>query len=87
MIRSTFRKKRVARWAKAAISVGTGLVALGAARAQTPAAPTGETPTPDRVVVTGSLIPTAEETGSAPVTTLDQAAIGRTGTDDVQRPP
>ncbi len=84
MIRSSRSKKRVSRWAKTTISLGTGLVALGSVRAQNPGSPTGETTTPDRIIVTGSNIPTAEEVGAAPVTTLDQAAIGRTGVDDAQ---
>ncbi len=49
-----------------------------------PASPTGETQEVERVVVTGSLIPSAAEVGAAPVTTLDAAAVGRTGSDDPQ---
>lgn len=84
MTRSLFKRKPVARWATIALGISTSLAALGAASAQTPAAATGESDTPDRVIVTGSNIPSAAEAGAAPVTTLDAAAIGRTGVDDAQ---
>ena len=84
MTRLFLRKKPASRWAKVALGLGGSLAVLGAVHAQTPAAPTGETTAPERIIVTGSQIPTAEEVGSAPVTTVDQAAIGRAGTDDPQ---
>ncbi len=84
MTRPFIRKKSAYRWATAALSVGSTLAALGAANAQTPAAGTGETTTAERVIVTGSNIPSAAEVGSAPVTTVDAAAIGRSGVDDPQ---
>ena len=89
MIRTLLGKKiPTSRWALS-IGLGSSLAALGAAHAQTagtgnPGSPTGQTQEVERVVVTGSNIPSAAEVGSAPVTTLDQAAIGRTGSDDPQ---
>jgi iron complex outermembrane receptor protein len=71
-----------ARWALA-LGLSTSLAALGAAKAQT-ANENDQTQQSERVIVTGSNIPTAAEVGSAPVLTLDQEAIARTGTDDPQ---
>ena len=84
MIRSLIRRKPASRWAKTAVTIGGSLVALGSVNAQTPAAATGETAEPERIIITGSNIPTAAEVGAAPVATLDAAAIGRAGTDDPQ---
>ena len=87
MIRTLLGKKfPTSRWALS-IGLGSSLVALGAAHGQgtgNPGSATGETQEAERVVVTGSLIPSAAEVGAAPVTTVDQAAIGRAGTDDPQ---
>ena len=83
MIRKN-RKRFATRLASAALSMGGSLALLGSVHAQNPGAPTGETETPDRIVITGSNIPSAEEVGAAPVTTIDQAAVGRTGVDDPQ---
>jgi iron complex outermembrane receptor protein len=83
MIRTLLEKKGpLYPWALA-LGLGSTLAALGAANAQT-ANGSGETAQSERVIVTGSNIPTAAEVGSAPVTTLDQEAIARTGTDDPQ---
>jgi iron complex outermembrane receptor protein len=81
---STLLEKRspLSRWASA-IVLGSSLAACAAANAQT-ANGSDETAQAERVIVTGSNIPTAAEVGSAPVTTLDQGAIARTGTDDPQ---
>ncbi len=84
MTRSLFKRLPARRWATIALGLSTSLAALGAASAQNPAAATAESDTPDRVIVTGSNIPSAAEVGAAPVTTLDAAAIGRTGVDDPQ---
>jgi iron complex outermembrane receptor protein len=59
------------------------LAALATVNAQAPGG-ADDTQETERVIVTGSNIPTAAEVGSAPVTTLDQQAIARTGTDDPQ---
>ena len=87
MIRTLLGKKfPTSRWALS-IGLGSSLVALGAAHGQgtgNPGSATGETQEAERVVVTGSLIPSAAEVGAAPVTTVDQAAVGRAGTDDPQ---
>ena len=64
-----------------ALGLSSSLAALSGTAAQT--APGADEPQ-DRVIVTGSNIPTAAEVGSAPVNTLDQQAIARTGTDDPQ---
>ena len=84
MIKPLIRKKPALRWATFALGIGGTLAALGAASAQTPAAGTGETTEAERVIVTGSQIPTAAEVGASPVTTVDSAAIGRSGVDDPQ---
>jgi iron complex outermembrane receptor protein len=84
MIRTSHGKKiPVSRWALA-LGLSSTLAALGAASAQTAPAPADETATSERVIVTGSNIPSAAEVGGAEVTTIDQEAIVRTGTDDPQ---
>jgi iron complex outermembrane receptor protein len=84
MIRTLLGKKiPVSRWALA-LGLSSTLAALGAARAQTAPAPADETQEAERVIVTGSNIPSAAEVGGAEVTTIDQESIVRTGTDDPQ---
>jgi iron complex outermembrane receptor protein len=84
MIRTSLGKKiPVSRWALA-LGLGSSLAALGAANAQQANAPADETQTAERVIVTGSNIPSAAEVGGAEVTTLDQESVVRTGTDDPQ---
>jgi iron complex outermembrane receptor protein len=81
MMRTFFGSNRsFQRWALA-LGLSSSLVASGGANAQTATEPEE---TQERVIVTGSNIPTAAEVGSAPVTILDQQAIQRTGTDDPQ---
>ena len=82
MIRTSQGKKiSVYRWALA-LGLGSSLVALGAANAQQANAPADETQSAERVIVTGSNIPSAAEVGGSEVTTIDQEGIVRTGTDD-----
>ena len=88
MIRSLLRKKLPASRLALSIGLGGSLLALHGAQAQsnvnnptTATAP--ETAPIERVVVTGSNIPTSENVGAAPVDTLDQAARDRTGQEDV----
>ncbi len=92
MIRSLIKKKFPA--ARLALTVGLGgsLLAMNAAVGQTVANPdaTTSTATPsdatgpaDRVIITGSNIPTAAEAGTARVDTVDEAARDRTGQQDV----
>ena len=88
MIRSLLRKKFPA--SRLAVSVGLGgyLFPLNLSIAQQVSNPTTsqapETAAADRVVITGSNIPTSEEVGAAPVDTVDQAARDRTGQEDVE---
>jgi iron complex outermembrane receptor protein len=77
------KKIPVTRWAMA-LGLSSTLAALGAASAQTANAPAAEAQESERVIVTGSNIPSAAEVGGAEVTTIDQQAIVRTGTDDPQ---
>ena len=87
MIRSLIRKKFPA--SRLALSVGLGgsLFALNFASAQQVSDPATsqapETAAADRIVITGSNIPSSEEVGTAPVDTVDQAARDRTGQEDV----
>ncbi len=88
MIRSLIKKKFPA--ARLALTVGLGgsLLAANAAFAQvtsSPNATTADTATgdSDRVIITGSNIPTAAEAGTARVDTVDEAARDRTGQQDV----
>ncbi len=87
MIKTMLGKKIPAtRWAMT-IGLGTSLLAMGAAYAQQVSDPATsqapETQAADRVVVTGSNIPTSEEVGASPVDTIDQATRDRTGQEDV----
>ena len=70
------------------IGVSGSLLALGTASAQQVTNPTSatapETAPAERVIVTGSNIPTSEEVGEAPVDTIDQAARDVTGQEDVE---
>jgi iron complex outermembrane receptor protein len=77
------KKIPVTRWALA-LGLSSTLAALGAASAQTANAPAAEAQESERVIVTGSNIPSAAEVGGAEVTTIDQESIVRTGTDDPQ---
>ena len=92
MIRSLIKKKFPA--ARLALTVGLGgsLLAMNAAVGQTVANPDATTADAtsaagtgpaDRVIVTGSNIPTAAEAGTARVDTVDEAARDRTGQQDV----
>jgi iron complex outermembrane receptor protein len=83
MLRNFLRNDGFLRLRMLAVALGSSLAALEAARGQTSIEP-NEIEPPDRVIVTGSNIPTSAETGSAPVTVLDQQGIARTGTDDPQ---
>jgi iron complex outermembrane recepter protein len=79
-----FGYRRFALVASVAISLFTGL----SARAQNPAAAAPPANAPgaaeaERVIVTGSNIPTAEEVTAAPVDTLNTQEINRTGSQDV----
>ena len=68
-----------------ALTVGLGVSTLGAA-ASTSLAQVGPDPGtsgPERIIITGSTIPTAGEITESPVTTLDQREIQRAGTQDV----
>jgi iron complex outermembrane receptor protein len=86
MTRTSLGKKiPVCRWALS-IGLSSSLIALGAASAQQAvanAAAAPETAEADRVIVTGSNIPTSEEVGANPVDTIDQQAIQVTGQQDV----
>ncbi len=73
------KKRPLSRWALS-IGLSSSLLAIGAANAQD-AAPADA---PDRVIVTGSNIPTSEEVGEAPVDTVDQAARDATGQEDIE---
>ncbi len=89
MIRSLIKKKFPA--ARLALTVGLGgsLLAANAAFAQSPSQPNATTADAassgpaDRVIVTGSNIPSAAEVGTARVDTVDEAARDRTGQQDV----
>ena len=88
MIRTLLGKKIPAtRWAMT-IGLGSSLLAMGSAYAQTVTNPTTsqapETAAADRVIVTGSNIPSSEEVGAAPVDTVDQAVRDVTGQEDVE---
>ena len=69
------------------VGLGGSLFALNFASAQEVSNPSTarapETAQADRVVITGSNIPTSEEVGTAPVDTVDQASRDRTGQEDV----
>ena len=79
----SFALRRVVPVAGVAIAIVVGV----SARAQQPAASaspaTGATAEAERVVVTGSNIPTAEEVTAAPVDTLNTQEINRTGSQEV----
>ena len=77
MTRNLFKKFGFIRIALAA-SVGIPLFIATSANAQAPAPPPREATT-ERVVVTGSLIPTAEEVTANPVDILTSADIQRSG--------
>ncbi len=87
MIKSLIRKKLPASRLALSIGLGGSLLAANAVLAQTATdqssanAPGGAEA--ERVVVTGSNIPTSEEVGAAPVDTVDQATRERTGQEDV----
>ena len=87
MIRSLLRKKLPASRLALTIGLGGSLLALNGAHAQAVSDPASaqapETAPAERVVITGSNIPTSEEVGAAPVDTVDQAARDRTGQEDV----
>ena len=87
MIRSLLGKKFPVSRLALTFGLGSSLLALGTATAQQVSNPTTsqapETAEADRVIVTGSNIPTSEEVGEAPVDTVDQAARDRTGQEDV----
>ncbi len=87
MIRSLLRKKFPASRLVMSVGLGSTLFALNFASAQQVSNPTTsqapETAPADRVVITGSNIPSSEEVGTAPVDTVDQAARDRTGQEDV----
>ena len=88
MIRSMLGKKFPSTRLAMTIGLGSSLLAMGAAYAQQVTNPTTsqapETAAADRVVVTGSNIPTSEEVGAAPVDTVDQATRDVTGQEDVE---
>src|SRR5215831_3686934 len=72
------------------LSVVLPFLALGRVFAQAPAAPAGAaaagaTAEVERVIVTGSNIPTAEEVGPNPVTNLNRDYIQKTGNVDTQQ--
>ena len=88
MIRSLLRKKLPASRLALTIGLGGSLLALNSAQAQNEVANPTTTTAPEtapveRVVVTGTNIPNADEIGASPVDTLDQAARDRTGEEDV----
>ena len=88
MIRSLLRKKLPASRLALTIGLSGSLLALNAARAQQVSDPASsqapETAPAERVVVTGSNIPTSEDVGEAPVDTVDQATRDVTGQEDVE---
>jgi iron complex outermembrane recepter protein len=86
MIKSELTRFGFLRTFVAAIGVGIPLIVGSTAFAQTPAPPVpGPTPTPagaaeaERVIVTGSNIPTAEEVGPNPVDTYGRDTINKSG--------
>ena len=87
MIRSLIKKKFPVRRLALSVGLGGSLLALNAANAQNNVesnTPTGgDTTEVERVIVTGSNIPTAAESGASPLDTVDQGAIDRSGTQDV----
>ena len=87
MIRSLIRKRFPASRLALTIGLGSSLFALNMVSAQQISDPASsqapETAPADRVVITGSNIPTSEEVGAAPVDTVDQAIRDRTGQEDV----
>ena len=88
MIRTLLGKKHpVSRWALT-LGLSSSLLALGSASAQQVTDPASsqapETASAERVIVTGSNIPTSEEVGEAPVDTVDQALRDVTGQEDVE---
>ncbi len=87
MIRSLIGKKFPFSRLALTLGVGSSLLAMGNASAQVVSNPTTsqapETAEADRVIVTGSNIPTSEEVGEAAVDTIDQATRDRTGQEDV----
>jgi len=91
MIRNVFNKLGIIRVAFAA-SVGFPLLIVSSAYAQNPAPPpvgpattaTGQAEV-ERVIVTGSNIPTAEEVGPNPVFTLNRDLISRSGQSTVEQ--
>ena len=88
MIRSMLGKKFPSTRLAMTIGLGSSLLAMGAAYAQQVSDPASsqapETAAADRVLVTGSNIPTSEEVGASPVDTVDQATRDRTGQEDVE---
>ena len=88
MIRTLLGKKIPAtRWAMT-IGLGSSLLAMGSAYAQSnnpnSADNTRQPEATDRVIVTGSNIPSSEEVGAAPVDTIDQGVRDTTGQEDVE---
>ena len=87
MIRSLLRKKLPASRLALTIGLGGSLLALNGAQAQAVSDPASaqapETAPVERVVVTGSNIPSSEEVGASPVDTVDQEVRDSTGQEDV----
>ena len=87
MIRSLLRKKLPASRLALTIGLGGSLLALNGVHAQAVSDPASaqapETAPAERVVITGSNIPTSEEVGASPVDTVDQAVRDSTGQEDV----
>ncbi len=87
MIRSLLRKKFPASRLVMSVGLSSTLFALNFTSAQQVSDPASsqapETAPAERVVITGSNIPTSEEVGAAPVDTVDQATRDRTGQEDV----
>jgi iron complex outermembrane receptor protein len=78
MISNVFKKLRFGRLVLAA-SLGVPLFMAVTANAQAPAPAADQTAEAERVVVTGSLIPTAEEVRANPVDTISHQDISITG--------
>src|SRR6266404_1840466 len=84
MIRNVFKTFGYVRVALAA-AVGIPFVIASSAYAQNPAPATGAAPAPgaqaevERVIVTGSNIPTAEEVGANPVLSINRDLIEKSG--------
>ena len=68
------------RWLPLSIGLGGWLLATDAARAQ----PAPENASAERVIVTGSNLPAAEEVGPAPVDIVDGMTRDTTGQEDVE---